>query len=40
MFAVPNELVRPGLVYQLGVGTVSDKGNISFIETAFTTATK
>jgi len=37
-FAVPDGFLRPGTEYQLGIGTVSDKGNISFVETTFTTA--
>jgi hypothetical protein len=37
-FAAPDGFLRPGTEYQLGIGTVSDKGNISFVETTFTTA--
>jgi len=37
-FAVPNGFLRPGMEYQLAVGTVSAEGNISFVETTFTTA--
>jgi hypothetical protein len=37
-FAVPNGLLVPGMKYHLGVGTVSANGNISFVETSFTTA--
>jgi hypothetical protein len=37
-FIVPDGFLIPGTKYQLGVGTVNDEGNISFIETTFTTA--
>ena len=37
-FAVPDGLLRPGTEYQLAIGTVSDEGNISFVETRFATA--
>jgi hypothetical protein len=37
-FAVPDGFLRPGTEYQLVLGTVSDEGNISFVETTFTTA--
>lgn len=36
-FTVPEELLHPGTEYDIGVGTVSETGNISFIETSFTT---
>jgi hypothetical protein len=36
-FAIPDGFLRPGTEYQLGVGVVSKDGNISFIETTFTT---
>jgi hypothetical protein len=36
-FAVPDGFLRPGMEYQLAIGTVSDEGNISFVETTFTT---
>jgi hypothetical protein len=39
-FSVPDGFLLPGKKYQLGVGTVNDEGNISFIETTFTTAGK
>ncbi|MEX2308959.1 MAG: hypothetical protein WD738_15265 [Pirellulales bacterium] len=39
-FAVPDGFLRPGTEYQLGIGTVSDDGNISYVETNFTTATE
>ncbi len=39
-FAVPDGFLRPGTEYQLSLGTVTDKGNISFVETTFTTARK
>jgi hypothetical protein len=38
MFAVPEGFLRPGTEYQLAIGTVSDEGNTSFVETTFTTA--
>jgi hypothetical protein len=37
-FAVPNGLLVPGTKYQLGIGAVSASGNVSFVETSFTTA--
>jgi hypothetical protein len=37
-FAVPNGLLVPGMKYKLGIGTVSEGGNVSFVETSFTTA--
>jgi hypothetical protein len=37
-FSVPNGLLRPGTEYQLGIGTVSEDGNMSVVETHFTTA--
>lgn len=37
-FSVPQGFLTPGKEYQLGIGTVSKEGNISFIETSFTTA--
>lgn len=37
-FAVPDGFLRPGTTYQLGIGTVSAEGNISFVEATFTTA--
>jgi hypothetical protein len=39
-FAVPNGFLVPGRAYQLGIGTVTKQGNISFVETTFTTAGK
>jgi hypothetical protein len=36
--SVPDELLRPGTEYDLGIGTVSQGGNVSFVETSFTTA--
>lgn len=39
-FAVPNGFLSPGMEYNLGIGTISDEGNISFVETSFTTAEK
>jgi hypothetical protein len=37
-FAVPEGFLLPGMEYQLGVGVVTDEGNISFVETTFRTA--
>ena len=37
-FGVPEGLLRPGTEYKLAIGTVSEQGNISFVETTFTTA--
>jgi hypothetical protein len=37
-FTVPDGFLLPGTEYQLGLGTVSRDGNISFVETTFTTA--
>jgi hypothetical protein len=39
-FAVPDGFLRAGTAYQLGLGTVTGGGNISFVETTFTTAAK
>jgi hypothetical protein len=39
-FAVPNGFLVPGRAYQLGIGAVTKDGNISFVETTFTTAGK
>jgi len=39
-FGVPDGFLLPGTEYQLGIGTVTDEGNISFVETTFTTAGK
>ncbi|MGD8866747.1 MAG: hypothetical protein PVI01_03940 [Gemmatimonadales bacterium] len=36
-FVVPDGFLMPGTTYQLGVGTVSGDGNISFVETMMTT---
>jgi hypothetical protein len=36
-FAVPNGFLIPGKEYRLGIGTVTGKGNVSFVETSFTT---
>ena len=35
--AVPNGFLMPGTEYQLEIGTVTTEGNISFVETSFTT---
>jgi hypothetical protein len=37
-FVVPDGFLIPGKEYQLGIGTVSANGNISFVETGFATA--
>lgn len=37
-FAVPYGFLIPDMEYKLGIGTVTEDGNISFIETSFTTA--
>ena len=37
-FAVPNGFLLPGTEYKLGIGSVTDEGNISVVETTFTTA--
>jgi hypothetical protein len=37
-FAVPDGFLRPGREYVLGISTVSEKGNVSAVETTFTTA--
>jgi len=39
-FAVPDGFLLPGTEYQLAIGTVSAEGNVSFVETTFTTAGK
>lgn len=36
-FAVPDGFLRPDTEYQLGIGTVLDDGNSSYVETTFTT---
>ncbi len=37
-FAVPDGWLQPGVEYELGLATVSESGNVSFQEIAFTTA--
>lgn len=37
-FAMPDGFLRPGTEYKLAIGTVSHAGNVSFVETTFTTA--
>jgi hypothetical protein len=39
-FAVPAGFLRPETDYQLGIGTVAADGNISYVETTFTTGAK
>ena len=39
-FAVPNGFLLPGKPYRLAIGTVATDGNVSYIETTFTTAAK
>src|SRR2546430_10108550 len=36
-FVVPDGFLMPGTEYGVAIGTVSEKGNISFVETTFTT---
>ncbi len=35
---VPDGLLQPGTEYDLGIGSVAADGNVSFVETSFTTA--
>lgn len=37
-FAVPEGFLMPGTEYEVAIGTVDEGGNISFVETSFTTA--
>jgi hypothetical protein len=37
-FVVPDGFLSPGTTYQLSIGTVTDEGNTSFVETEMTTA--
>jgi hypothetical protein len=37
-FRVPDGFLRAGVEYELGIATVSAGGNVSFVETSFTTA--
>ena len=39
-FPVPKDFLQPGAEYTLSIGTVAEEGNISVIETTFTTADK
>lgn len=39
-FAVPEEFLRAGTEYQLGIGTERAGGNVSFVETTFVTASR
>lgn len=39
-FTVPDGLLRPGTSYQVGIGTLLEGGNVSFVETRFRTAEK
>jgi hypothetical protein len=39
-FAVPDSFLLPATAYVLGIGTVTARGNSSFVETTFTTAGK
>ena len=36
-FNVPDEFLVPGTEYEMELGTVTDEGNITFVETSFTT---
>lgn len=38
MFAVPDNLLAPGVRYKVAIGTVGPEGNATFVESAFTTA--
>jgi hypothetical protein len=38
--AVPESFLLPGTEYKLSIGTVTDEGNMSFVETLFMTAGK
>jgi hypothetical protein len=35
---VPQGFLKPGKEYTLGIGAVAKGGNVSFVETSFTTA--
>jgi hypothetical protein len=37
-FTIPDGFLLPGKEYQLGIGTVAESGNASFVETSFSTA--
>jgi hypothetical protein len=37
-FTVPDDFLRGRTEYELAIGTVTEEGNISFVETSFTTA--
>jgi hypothetical protein len=39
-FTVPDGFLQPGTEYDLGLGSVAEGGNISYVETSFTTADK
>jgi hypothetical protein len=39
-FVVPDGFLAPGTQYEISIGTMSHEGNISFVETSFTTAGK
>lgn len=39
-FKLPNEYLLPGTEYTLSIGTISEKGNKSFVETDFKTSEK
>lgn len=39
-FAVPDGFLVPGTEYMLGIGTVTNEGNTSYVEAVFTTAGK
>ena len=36
-FSVPNDILVPGTEYDMELGSVTDEGNITFVETKFTT---
>lgn len=39
-FTVPDSILLPGMGYHLSIGTVTDDGNISFVETSFSISGK
>ena len=39
-FVVPDGFLAPGTEYTMGIGTVTEDGNASYIEGTFTTAKK
>ena len=37
-FAVPDGFLQAGVEYELGIGTKTEVGNVSFVETTFSTS--